>query len=117
MLVGVEQGRLKMRTFFRVGFLIMFVGVGPVHAYDAVPEEPPEFTIEQACIQKTKKVSAGGFGLSGGSYPCDLVETYAALELAEGRGFIDGTLPRFFLRARLVTRGFFSMIFGLVGLG
>ncbi len=70
-------------------------------------------------------VKAGGFSMSFPTYPCSIARTYQAiehtLEVDENgerlHGFWTGNLPRFFLRARLITKGVFSAIFGLIGLG
>ena len=59
----------------------------------------------------------GKVALQSTSYPCEILRTYAAIEATRGHGFWMGTLPRFFLRARLVSKGLFSTIFGSVGLG
>jgi hypothetical protein len=45
------------------------------------------------------------------------MKTRIAIEDSKGRGFWAGGATRFFLRARLMARGVFSTIFGLVGLG
>ncbi len=62
-------------------------------------------------------VRAGGFGVSSPTYPCEIMRTYEAIKHTEGRGFLMGGVPRFFLRVRLITKGVFSAIFGLIGLG
>ncbi|MEE8537836.1 MAG: hypothetical protein V3S71_07475 [Acidobacteriota bacterium] len=71
-------------------------------------------------------VKAGGVSLSFPTYPCEIERTYLAIEhtLATDpnsgeqlHGFWTGKLPRFFLRTRLLSKGLFSAIFGLIGLG
>jgi hypothetical protein len=63
------------------------------------------------------EVDVAGFGMSSSTYPCEIIRTYQAIKATEGKGFIMGGVPRFFLRMRLVTKGIFSGIFGLLGLG
>ena len=70
-------------------------------------------------------VKAGGFSMSFPTYPCSIKRTYEAIEHTletdeDGKrlhGFWTGKVPRFFLRTRLVTKGLFSAVFGLIGLG
>ena len=70
------------------------------------------------------QVKVLGIGIAGPSYPCEIVRTYDAVaatrrldENGNVRGFWTGTLPRKFLWTRLITKGVFASIFGLVGLG
>lgn len=70
-------------------------------------------------------VKAGGFALSFPTYPCEVARSHEAIahayELdADGtrkHGFVTGTMPAFFLKVRLITKGLFSAVFGLFGLG
>ena len=55
--------------------------------------------------------------MSSTTYPCEILRTYAAIEATEGRGWLMGALPRFFLKMRLVTKGIFAGFAGLVGMG
>ncbi len=83
------------------------------------PDGVPNVRIERlraSCIGTTS-VDVGPVEVSSSSYPCEILRTYAALEATEGRGWLMGALPRFFLKARLVTKGVFSTFAGLVGLG
>lgn len=62
-------------------------------------------------------VDLGKASISSTTYPCEILRTYAAIEATRGRGFWMGTFPRWMLKMRLVTKGIFSGIAGLVGLG
>ncbi len=71
-------------------------------------------------------IKAGGFALSFPTYPCEVARTHEALDHAYAvdpntgvrkHGFVTGTLPGFFLKVRLITKGIFSAIAGLIGLG
>lgn len=72
--------------------------------------------LRASCVGGTS-MDVGPIEVNSNSYPCEILRTYAALEATEGRGWLMGALPRFFLKTRLVTKGIFSAIAGLVGLG
>jgi hypothetical protein len=63
------------------------------------------------------QVKGGGVGVSSPSYPCEVMRTREAMAGTVGHGFVQGKMARFFLRGRLITKGVFSLIFVLVGLG
>lgn len=73
----------------------------------------------------TTTAGTKAFSISFPTYPCIMQTTYEALDRSyekdengkSKRGFWTGKVPRAFLRIRLVTRGLFSAIAGLVGLG
>jgi hypothetical protein len=79
-------------------------------------EEDADERLARLCDAKTR-IDVGPADVAFSSYPCEVAKTQAAVEATQGKGVIMGTLPRFFLRVRLVTRGIFSSIFGLVGIG
>ncbi len=73
----------------------------------------------------TTTAGTKAFSISFPTYPCIMQTTYEALDRSyevdkdgkRKRGFWTGKVPRTFLRIRLVTRGIFSALAGLVGLG
>ena len=62
-------------------------------------------------------IKAGGFSVSVPTYPCEVARTYETLDGLQSRGGFLAGAAKVFLHARLVTRGIFSSIFGLIGLG
>lgn len=56
-------------------------------------------------------------GMSVPSYPCEVIRTYEAVDATQGKGFWMGTVPRAFLKVRLISKGLFSALFGIFGLG
>lgn len=86
---------------------------------DTAAPTPPAIGSSHGCdvAGASTQVKGGGAGISIPTYPCDVLRTYESMEATAGRGPVSGTMVRFFLRARLVTRGIFSMVFGLFGLG
>jgi hypothetical protein len=80
---------------------------------------PPASSTADACDSSGvgAAVKAGGFSVAFPTYPCEVMRTYDALEKTKGRGFMMGTLPSFFLKVRILSKGVFSAIFGVLGLG
>jgi hypothetical protein len=76
----------------------------------------PREVREIVCGNDTK-VGGRSINIEIDSFPCTAVKTRHAIEDTKGRGFWGGPVTRFFLRTRLVARGMFSTVFGLVGLG
>lgn len=62
-------------------------------------------------------IKAGGFSVSVPTYPCEVARTYETLDGLQSRGGFLAGAAKVFLHARLVTRGIFSSVFGLLGLG
>ena len=80
-----------------------------------MPDEDLELL--RASCTGGSSLDVGRVEISSSTYPCEILRTYAAVEATEGRGFLMGTIPRFFLKMRLVTKGIFAGVAGLVGLG
>lgn len=76
-----------------------------------------EISLLRASCNTGSEVEAGPVSVRSSSYTCEVLRTYAAIEATEGRGFVMGGLPRLFLRMRLITKGIFAGVFGLLGLG
>ena len=88
---------------------------------DAVPAQsvPPAVGGAYACDSSgaAGQLKGGGVSISIPTYPCEVARTFQTLdELDERGGWLAGTAG-VFLRIRLVTRGIFSAVFGLFGLG
>ena len=101
-----------------LAILLLFAGCATVPA----PNEPIMLSAEQFKILREAchggaSVDVGKIEISSTTYPCEILRTYAAIEATRGRGFWMGTFPRWMLQMRLVTKGIFSGIAGLVGLG
>ncbi len=99
--------------------LCLALAVGCASTHHDYPDGAPEADValmRASCIGGAS-VDVGPVEVSSDSYPCTILRTYAAMEATEGRGWLLGALPRFFLKVRLVTKGIFSMFAGLVGLG
>lgn len=62
-------------------------------------------------------VKAGGVSISVPTYPCEVYRTYQTLDRYEHRKGPLAAMARFFLKVRLGSRGIFSAVFGLFGLG
>jgi hypothetical protein len=105
--------RRVAEVFWLLIALILFAGGC---ATTPSPDLPTEETVKALCTKDTD-ISAGKASIELSPYPCVVAKTYAAMEATEGRGFWMGVVPRAFLRTRLVARGIFSTVFGLVGLG
>ena len=122
-----------MKPDTKAGIAIMLVATAlaftcayeQVHAEEVVIEEevavPESRGLAHACDVSGAGagVKAGGVSISAPTYPCEVQRTYEALDEmdAEGRtGFLAGA-ARTFLKTRLFTRGIFSSVFGLFGLG
>lgn len=93
--------------------LTLAASVGCASSAPPVPVPPEQ--VERLC-EKDAKIE-GRVGISISPYPCVVVKTYDAMEATKGRGPIQGAAARFFLRTRLLARGVFSTVFGLLGLG
>lgn len=86
---------------------------------DAVPApqvvvNPPDLCDGPAAAMR---LEVSKVGMSVPSYPCEVIRTYEAIEATEGKGFWMGVVPRSFLKIRLVSKGLFSALFGIIGLG
>lgn len=86
---------------------------------DAVPApqvvvNPPDLCDGPAAAMR---LEVSKVGMSVPSYPCEVIRTYEAIEATRGRGFWMGVVPRSFLKIRLVSKGLFSALFGIIGLG
>ncbi len=99
----------------------VLVNAGVIVDVPKLPAAAPPATtaVADACdtASAAAQVRGGGFSLAFPTYPCAVLRTYAAIDATQGKGFFLGKVPRVFLRARLITLGLFSTIFGLVGLG
>lgn len=91
-------------------------GVQEVEDFRPEKEVPSQDQVDLLCSGGTK-VEAGPVSASTGTFPCEYIRTLEAVRETEGRGFLMGALPRFFLKVRMVTRGIFGAVFGLFGLG
>jgi len=105
----------------RILFLIMAILAVAVAGGCATPPTPneelsPKEVREIVCGNDTK-VGGKSINIEIDSFPCTAVKTRHAIDDSEGQGFWGGPMTRFFLRTRLVARGVFSTVFGLVGLG
>lgn len=86
---------------------------------DYVPAPPPAVGGAWACDSSgaSGQIKGGGVSISIPTYPCEVARTFQTLdELDERGGFIAFT-ARQLLRGRLITRGIFSFVAGLFGLG
>ena len=89
----------------------------------ATSEPPPteQFTPSEMrallCEGGDTKIGGRSVNIEISSLPCTALKTRLAIEDSQGRGFWAGGVTRFFLRTRLVARGVFSTVFGMVGLG
>jgi len=87
------------------------------------PEPPPteQFTPAEMrallCEGGDTKIGGRSVNIEISSLPCTALKTRLAIADSQGRGFWAGGVTRFFLRTRLVARGVFSTVFGMVGLG
>ncbi len=86
-----------------------------IPAASAIPPEATSYGCDTS--GGSTQVKGGGVGVSSPSYPCEVMRTKEAVDATERQGFVQGRLARFFLRGRLITKGIFSLVFGLVGLG
>lgn len=89
----------------------------------ATSEPPPVETFTPTemrallCEGGDTKIGGRSVNIEISSLPCTALKTRLAIEDSQGRGFWAGGVTRFFLRTRLVARGVFSTVFGMVGLG
>jgi hypothetical protein len=102
--------------FYLLLFLAAIVVLGTTGCASTPPPPPPAEVVKELCTADTD-IEAGKASIKLSPYPCVIAKTYAAMDATQGRGPIQGSVARFFLRTRLVARGIFSTVFGLVGLG
>lgn len=86
---------------------------------DYVPPVPPAVGGAWACDTSgaAGQVKGGGVSISIVTYPCEVARTFETIDELEKRGGFWRSFAKHALRARLVTRGIFSVVFGLFGLG
>lgn len=117
-LCGYPRHFLRARGMRALGAVILALAL----AGCAKPAPPPaeEFTpreLRELLCSDEARVGGKSVSIEVSSFPCSALKTRLAIEDSYGRGFWSGAVTRGFLRARLVARGFGSMILGLVGLG
>ncbi len=62
-------------------------------------------------------MKAGSISIAVPTLPCEALRTFEAMDAMDERGGKLARVTKFFLQVRLVTRGVFSSVMGLFGIG
>lgn len=100
-----------------IGLSVLLVAAGCAKPQPVPSEELSPKELREIVCGNDTKVGGRSINIEIDSFPCTAVKTRHAIEDTKGRGFWGGPVTRFFLRTRLIARGVFSTVFGLVGLG
>ena len=104
--------------------ILLGFGCGTAQAEDLTVREAAKATLlapaappGSAHLCDVYSMKAGPVSVSVPTYPCEVLRTYATLEDIEDRNGFLVSSARLFLKIRLFTRGVFSSVAGLFGLG
>ncbi len=94
--------------------------MGDAPTVEDMPDEPPVVRGSSSACDVAgagAAMKAGSVSISVPTLPCEAVRTFEAMDVMDARGGKLAKVTKFFLQVRLVTRGIFSSVMGLFGIG